>query len=145
MHIFKRLLRWAVILAFGGVLLAVLAVVASRFDGIDLSLLLMPMLLSGVLFDVAFTLARRALAGERLTEAHRGHLYQVAQRGGMPAVWVALTHWGFAVYGGLCSLVFIETAVQWKPYVPLLTLLPQAVWVPYVAVRARRAGVGRWG
>ena len=49
---------------------------ASRFDNVELSFLIVPMLLSGVLFDVAFTLLRRALTGERLTEPHRGHLYQ---------------------------------------------------------------------
>jgi UDP-GlcNAc:undecaprenyl-phosphate GlcNAc-1-phosphate transferase len=108
-------------------------------------LLLMPMLLSGVLFDVAFTLVRRALAGARLTEAHRGHIYQVAQRAGVPAPWVTLTHWGFAVGGGVCSLVFIAVPAAWKPYVPLLALLPQAAWVPFVAFRARAAGIEAWG
>ena len=67
---------------FCGFVLAVLAVVASRFDGVELSFLLVPMLLSGVLFDVAFTLVRRALQREAVTEPHRGHLYQVAQRSG---------------------------------------------------------------
>ena len=71
---------------------------------VEMSFLLVPMLLSGVLFDVAFTLVRRALAGERLTAAHRGHLYQVAQRAGIPAPVVAMVHWGFAVFGGLCCL-----------------------------------------
>jgi UDP-GlcNAc:undecaprenyl-phosphate GlcNAc-1-phosphate transferase len=130
---------------FCGFMLAVLGVVASRFDGIELSLLLVPMMLSGVLFDVAFTLIRRALAGARLTEAHRGHLYQVAQRSGVPATWVTLTHWGFAVVGGACSLAFIAAPTGWKPYVPFLTLLPQAAWVPFVAYRANRAGIQRWG
>src|ERR1019366_5580448 len=87
---------------FCGFMIAVLGVVASRFDGASLSFLLVPMLLSGVLFDVAFTLARRGLEGERVTQAHRGHLYQVAQRSGVPAVAVTLIHWGFAVFGGLC-------------------------------------------
>jgi UDP-GlcNAc:undecaprenyl-phosphate/decaprenyl-phosphate GlcNAc-1-phosphate transferase len=130
---------------FCGFMLAVLAVVASRFDGIELSLLLMPMLLSGVLFDVTFTLGRRALAGERITEAHRGHLYQVAQRAGMPATRVALTHWGFALFGGLVSLLFVAAPSDWKPYIPLLTVLPQLAWLPYVAARAQEAGITRWG
>ena len=65
---------------FLGFMLAILAVAASRFDGVELSFLLMPMLLSGVLFDVAFTLVRRAAQGEAITRPHRGHLYQVAQR-----------------------------------------------------------------
>jgi len=57
---------------FCGFMLAVLAVVASRFQGVAMSFLLVPMLLSGVLFDVGFTLVRRAVAGERLTAPHRG-------------------------------------------------------------------------
>ncbi|HVC59968.1 MAG TPA: MraY family glycosyltransferase [Acetobacteraceae bacterium] len=130
---------------FCGFMLAVLAVVASRFQGVAMSFLLVPMLLSGVLFDVGFTLVRRAMAGERLTAPHRGHLYQVAQRSGVPAPVVALMHWGFAVYGGLCCLVFIAAPTDWKPPVPGLALLPQLAWLGFVAGRARRAGVERWG
>ena len=127
---------------FCGFMLAVLAVVASRFQGLEMSFLLVPMLLSGVLFDVGFTLVRRAVAGERLTAPHRGHLYQVAQRAGVPAPAVALIHWGFAVYGGLCCLVFIALPSQWKPLVPALTLLPQLAWLGFV-VHARQASRDR--
>jgi UDP-GlcNAc:undecaprenyl-phosphate GlcNAc-1-phosphate transferase len=103
------------------------------------------MLLSGVLFDVAFTLLRRAVAGERLTAPHRGHLYQVAQRSGVPAPAVALVHWGFAIYGGLCCLLFIASPTAWKPLVPALTLVPQLAWLGFVVSRAGRAGIERWG
>jgi len=130
---------------FCGFMLAILAVVASRFEGVEFSFLIVPMLLSGVLFDVAFTLARRAVARERLTQPHRGHLYQVAQRSGMPAAAVTLVHWGFAAAGGACCLVFIEAGPAWKPFVPLLALAPQPVWLAYVAHRAHAAGLGRWG
>jgi UDP-GlcNAc:undecaprenyl-phosphate GlcNAc-1-phosphate transferase len=130
---------------FCGFMLAVLAIVASRFDGVELSFLLMPMLLSGVLFDVAFTLARRALQGESITQPHRGHLYQVAQRSGLSPVAVTLVHWGFAVYGGACCLLFIAAPSAYKPPVPFLTLLPQLAWVCFVTNRARAARLGRWG
>jgi UDP-GlcNAc:undecaprenyl-phosphate GlcNAc-1-phosphate transferase len=130
---------------FCGFMLAMLAVVASRFEGVELSFLLMPMLLSGVLFDVAFTLVRRAAAGERVTQAHRGHLYQVAHRSGMPAVIVTLTHWGFATWGGACCLLFIALPSSVKPLVPLLLVPPQAVWLAIVARRARAVGLQRWG
>ncbi len=129
---------------FCGFVLAMLGVVASRFDGVELSFLLVPMLLSGVLYDVAFTLARRALAGEQLTEAHRGHLYQIAQRSGVPAPMVALAHWGFAAYGGVCCLAFIAAPTPLKPFVPGLTVLPQIPWTGYVLVRSRQAGLTRW-
>jgi UDP-GlcNAc:undecaprenyl-phosphate GlcNAc-1-phosphate transferase len=130
---------------FCGFMLAVLAVVASRFDGVELSFLLMPMLLSGVLFDVGFTLMRRALAGEAVTRPHRGHLYQVAQRAGMSPVAVTLTHWGFAIFGGASCLLFIATPSAYKPEVPFITVLPQVPWVWFVVRRARLAGVGSWG
>ena len=130
---------------FCGFLLAVLAVVASRFQGVELSFLIVPMLLSGVLFDVAFTLARRFLAGERLTQPHRGHLYQVAQRSGVPAVTVTLIHWGFAVLGGICCLVFLAAPFAWKPVLPFLILVPQLAWLAFVTGQARRMALGRWG
>ncbi len=130
---------------FCGFMLAVLAVVASRFDGVELSFLLVPMLLSGVLFDVAFTLIRRSLAGEAVTQPHRGHLYQVAQRSGLSPVVVTLIHWAFAIFGGGCCLLFIATPSAHKPEVPFLTLLPQLAWLSFVVVRARAAGISRWG
>jgi UDP-GlcNAc:undecaprenyl-phosphate/decaprenyl-phosphate GlcNAc-1-phosphate transferase len=129
---------------FCGFILAMLGVVASRFDGVELSLLLVPMLLSGVLFDVLFTLIRRALRGERLTAAHRGHLYQVAQRAGMPAPAVTLVHWGFAVWGGLTCLIFIAAPSPTKPFIPFIALLPQPFWLALVAARAHAAGISRW-
>jgi UDP-GlcNAc:undecaprenyl-phosphate/decaprenyl-phosphate GlcNAc-1-phosphate transferase len=130
---------------FCGFILAVLAVVASRFDGVELSFLIVPMLLSGVLFDVAVTLIRRAFAGEALTEPHRGHLYQVAQRSGVPATDVTLVHWGFAVFGGVCAIAFVAAPEWAKPFVPLLTLLPQLCWLGFVVSRAHRSGLTRWG
>jgi UDP-GlcNAc:undecaprenyl-phosphate GlcNAc-1-phosphate transferase len=130
---------------FCGFMLAVLAVVASRFDGVELPFLLVPMLLSGVLFDVAFTLVRRALQGEAITQPHRGHLYQVAQRSGLPAVTVTLVHWGFAVFGGACCLAFIAVPSRLKPPLPFATLLPQVIWVWFVVRLARKAGLRQWG
>jgi UDP-GlcNAc:undecaprenyl-phosphate GlcNAc-1-phosphate transferase len=109
-----------------------------------MSFLLVPMLLSGVLFDVAFTLARRALAGERVTQPHRGHLYQVAQRAGVDGRVVAMLHWGFAVLGGLACLLFVNASTEAKPLVPLLLVIPQLIWLGTVWLLARRAGIGRW-
>jgi UDP-GlcNAc:undecaprenyl-phosphate GlcNAc-1-phosphate transferase len=130
---------------FCGFVLAILAVVASRFDNVELSFLIVPMLLSGVLFDVAFTLVRRTVAGERLTEPHRGHLYQVAHRSGLSAAAVTLVHWGFAGFGGICSLLFLAAPTPAKPFVPLLTLPPQLCWLGFVVSRAKDSGIPRWG
>jgi UDP-GlcNAc:undecaprenyl-phosphate GlcNAc-1-phosphate transferase len=127
---------------FCGFVLAVLGVAAARFGAVEMSFLLVPMLLSGVLFDVAFTLLRRLFAGEKLNEAHRGHLYQVAQRAGMDARWVAAVYWAFAAIGGLAALAFVHAPSAAKPFVPLVLLLPQLAWLVYVSLRAR--GIGRW-
>jgi UDP-GlcNAc:undecaprenyl-phosphate GlcNAc-1-phosphate transferase len=130
---------------FCGFMIAVLGVIASRFDGSELSFLLVPMLLSGVLFDVAFTLIRRSVAGERLTQPHRGHLYQVAQRAGVPAVTVTLIHWGFAVFGGLCGLAFLQVPGDWKLLALGATLAPQVIWLGFVVHTASRNGIAQWG
>jgi UDP-GlcNAc:undecaprenyl-phosphate GlcNAc-1-phosphate transferase len=85
------------------------------------------------------------VAGERLTEPHRGHLYQVAHRSGLSATAVTLVHWGFAGFGGVCSLLFLAAPTPAKPFVPLLTLPPQLCWLGFVASRAKNSGIPRWG
>ncbi len=126
---------------FAGFMMAVIGIAAARFERVELSFLLVPLVLSGVLFDVAFTLARRALIGERLLEAHNAHIYQIAYRSGMDARLVALVHWGFAAFGGLCCVLFVAAAPAGKVPYALLPILPQLVWLAYVAARARRAGI----
>jgi len=126
---------------FCGFVLSVLGIAAARFERVDLSFLIVPMLLNGVLYDVAFTLVRRMLAGERITTPHRTHLYQLAQRTGMPAPAVAALHWLFAAFGGVCCIGFVAAPSPLKPYIPLACLVPQLVWTAYVLVRVRRAGL----
>ena len=128
---------------FCGFLLAVLAVAAGRFEAVDLSIALVPMLLFGVLFDVAFTLLRRFMAGDRLTEAHRSHLYQLAQRSGISALRVTLVHWGFAAWGGLCCALFLMASPVWKPVCVLMVLPPQWFWLVVVSRLTARAGIVR--
>jgi UDP-GlcNAc:undecaprenyl-phosphate GlcNAc-1-phosphate transferase len=129
---------------FCGFVLAVLAVAASRFQSVEMSFLLVPLLLSGVLFDVAFTLVRRALAGERVTSPHRGHLYQVVNRAGIPARDVTLVEWGFTVWGGICCLLFIAASSPIKPLLLLLPLPVQCAWTLWVTRKAKAAAIGRW-
>ena len=128
---------------FCGFVLAVLAVAAGRFQGVDLPLLLVPMLLFGLLWDVVFTLVRRWRAGDRLTQAHRSHLYQVMHRAGWDARGVTLVHWAFTLWGGLCCLLFVS-AGAWKPLAVLLVVPPQVLWTAAVMRRARRIGLAKW-
>ncbi len=129
---------------FCGFMLALFGVAATRFEGVPLSFLLVPFLLSGVLYDVAFTLIRRALAGENLARAHNGHLYQVARRAGLDARAVAALHWGFAGLGGLAALGFLAAPPAIRPAMGLLPLAVQLGWTRYVIARARAAGLARW-
>lgn len=127
---------------FAGFTMAVLAVAAARFDTAQLSFLIVPLLLFGLLFDAAFTLGRRALMGERLAEGHRTHLYQLAQRSGMGVRAVAATHWGFAVFHAALAFLFLQLASAYKPLVVVPALAVQVAWLSYVIQRMRRAGVG---
>lgn len=129
---------------FCGFVLAMLGVAAARFGGVDMSLLLVPMLLNGVLFDVAFTLVRRLFNGNRLTQAHRSHLYQIAHRAGVDSRLVAAVHWGFAALGGLIATAFVAAPPMLKPALPLLLLLPQMLWMAYVILLARNEEIGPW-
>jgi UDP-GlcNAc:undecaprenyl-phosphate GlcNAc-1-phosphate transferase len=129
---------------FCGFVLAVLAIAASRFERVEMSFILVPMLLFGVMFDVAFTLARRLLSGQSVTRPHRSHLYQVAHRSGMSATAVALVHWVFAGMGGVCCLVFISASTEFKTFLPAAPVLPQLIWLAYVVWRSNKARLSAW-
>lgn len=128
---------------FCGFILAVLGVAAARFEQVGSSVLIVPMLLSGVLFDVIFTLVRRALAHEPLARAHRSHIYQVAHRSGLDALTITMVHWGFAAWGGAMMLLTVSGGPWWRWVGVLLLLPPQLAWLAWIAGRSRHAGL-RW-
>jgi UDP-GlcNAc:undecaprenyl-phosphate GlcNAc-1-phosphate transferase len=129
---------------FCGFMLALFGIAAARYGAAPLSFLLVPLLLSGVLFDVAFTLVRRLFAGQNIVQAHRGHLYQIAARAGMSPVAVALVHWGFVGAGGLAAIGFRAAAPAWKLPVLLLPAAVQLAWAGYVILLARRNKLTNW-
>ncbi len=129
---------------FCGFMLALFGVAAARFEQVQMSFLLVPFLLSGVLYDVTFTLIRRLLARENIARAHHGHLYQVVRRAGMDARLVAIIHWLFAVLGGVTAIGFVRAPSVPKLWIGLVPLAVQMIWTLYVGVRARQAGIGRW-
>jgi Fuc2NAc and GlcNAc transferase len=61
--------------------------------------------LAGIFLDAAVTLVRRARRGERLSEAHRSHLYQRLANGGMGHPRVALVYGGLSAAAGAASLL----------------------------------------
>lgn len=127
---------------FCGFVIAVLAVASARFDAAELSFLLVPLLLFGLLFDAGITLLRRAAMGEPLAAPHRTHLYQLAQRSGMPVRAVAAVHWGFTAFHAALAVLFLHLPPWGKPLVVLPALAVQLLWLAYVAWRVRRAGIG---
>ena len=129
---------------FCGFMLALFGVAATRFEGVALSFLLVPFLLSGVLYDVTFTLIRRTCARENIARAHNGHLYQVVRRAGMDARLVAAIHWGFAMLGGVTAIAFLNTPGWERIAIGLAPLAVQLAWTDYVVRRARTAGLNKW-
>lgn len=127
---------------FAGFMLAVLAVAAARFDALQVSFLIVPLLMFGLLFDAGFTLARRALMRERLAEGHRTHLYQLAQRSGVKVRAVAAVHWGFAASHAALAVVFLALPPFFKPLIVVPALVVQLAWLGFVVRRMRAAGVG---
>lgn len=128
---------------FAGFMLAVLGVAAAGFEATgQVSFLIVPLLLFGLLFDATFTLARRALAGERVSAPHRSHLYQMAQRTGVPVRVVAGLHWGFALLHAALAFAFLGLAPAEKPLVVVPAVAVQLAWAAYVLRRMRRSGTG---
>ncbi len=125
---------------FCGFMLAGLGLAASRAAP-GIPILLVPMLLFGLLFDVVFTLARRAHAGDRLTEAHRSHLYQVAHRSGLPAWLITLAAWSFVAVGAAAALTLRRRGIV---AAALMLALPQLAWLAFVHRRAQTAALPRW-
>jgi UDP-GlcNAc:undecaprenyl-phosphate/decaprenyl-phosphate GlcNAc-1-phosphate transferase len=126
---------------FAGFMLAVLAVAAAGFEQSQVSFLIVPLLLFGLLFDASFTLARRILMRERVAAAHRGHLYQMAQRAGVPVRVVAGVHWAFALLHAALAVWFLNVSADAKPWVGAPALAVQIAWAGYVMLRMRRAGL----
>jgi UDP-GlcNAc:undecaprenyl-phosphate GlcNAc-1-phosphate transferase len=127
---------------FAGFMLAVLAVAAAGFEQSQVSFLIVPLLIFGLLFDAGFTLLRRALMGERVGAAHRTHLYQMAQRAGVPVRMVAGLHWGFTLFHAGLAVWFLNVPAEVKPWVGAPALAVQLLWTGYVMLRMRQAGIG---
>lgn len=127
---------------FAGFVLAVLAVAAARFDGQQVSFLIVPLLLFALLFDTGFTLLRRLAMGERVSAPHRTHLYQLAERSGWPAARVTALHWSFALFQAGLAALFLRLSPAAKPLIVVPALLAQLAWLAVVARRVRRAGIG---
>lgn len=114
---------------FCGFILAVLSI--TQWQENEASGLALPLALLVLLFDVGVTLVRRLLAGERLTDAHRGHSYQLLHRSGVPAVWVTAGVWALSAWGAACA-----AWATWYAAIPLASA-PLVIWTAWAWRRAR--------
>ena len=128
---------------FCGFMLAGLGLAASHASP-TIPILLVPMLLVGLLFAVVFTLVRRVMARDRLTEAHRSHLYQIAHRSGLPAWLITLAEWSFVLSGAVAAALLEQREPASAAAAIAALGLPQAIWLVVVVRRARRVRLGRW-
>ena len=107
--------------------------------------LLGPALLFPLIYDVVFTLLRRGHAGQRLVQAHRGHLYQILHRSHMPAPAISALEWCMTLWGSAIACLVAPTASLWGSAGGLaLLMLPQLAWTAFAVIRARTYPVGEW-
>lgn len=127
--------------AFLGFTFAVLAIVAARYDHSHTSFFVMPLLLFNFIYDTAFTFFRRFLNGEKVTEPHRTHLYQLFQRLGYSHGAVSCFHYGLCFLQGLAAvwMVNIPDGRRVLLFVPFLVI--QVVYSCIILRSGEKAGL----
>ncbi|RBM09228.1 MraY family glycosyltransferase [Novacetimonas cocois] len=103
----------------------------------------MLLLLANFMGDVLFTLGRRYYEGESVMTAHRGHLYQIAHRTGLPCTIIAPLAWGGCLLGGTMAWM-VRAGLVSLPLAFVLALGPQVAWAAYVIYRTRAHPIGLW-
>ena len=129
--------------AFLGFVFATMAIIAARYDQSHTSFLVMPLLLFNFIFDTTFTLTRRLLAGKKITEAHRDHLYQLFNQSGHSHRTVMLTHYGMCIAQGVGAFAMVQISGNQRLLVFLPFIAMQTIYGFWVIVKARRAGLLR--
>jgi UDP-GlcNAc:undecaprenyl-phosphate GlcNAc-1-phosphate transferase len=127
--------------AFLGFVFAVLAIIAARYDHSHTSFLVMPLLLFNFIYDTFFTFMRRLFRGDRVTEAHRTHLYQLLNRLGYSHRAVALFHYGVCILQGMGAIWMVNILGAERAVVFLPFLVFQIVYTCIVIQRAGKRGL----
>lgn len=126
---------------FLGFVLAVMAVMAGRFDDSHVSFYVMPLLFFHYIWDTAYTFIRRYRAGESVTKAHRGHLYQLMNRLGLSHARVSTIYVLIGVLQGLGAMVLVNVDGELRVLVFVPFIVLQMVLTMAVTRRARVAGL----
>ncbi len=111
---------------FLGFVFAAIAVIAAEYDTSRTSLLIMPLLFFHFIFDTTFTFFRRLLAGQKIAQAHRGHLYQLMNRLGVSHLGVGVAHFAVTAAQGVGALAL--TGIDSRNRI--------LVFIPYLAFQA---------
>lgn len=106
---------------FLGYVFAVLALASENSGG--LPLLVWIVLLGVFVTDATVTLIRRLFKGEKLSEAHRSHVYQLAVQNGFSHKQVTLTVLGTNMVLGLGTMVMIRWTNWLLPMTVILALV----------------------
>lgn len=101
-------------------------------------------LLFGIIYDVTFTLIRRAKEKDPLLQAHRSHLYQMAHRCGIKAALITLIQWGFCIWGGLIILFIPLTNLFSIVCAYSLLMIPQILWTLFIFYKIKQYNIKKW-
>ena len=123
---------------FLGLVFAVMAVIAARYDHSHTSLFVVPLLLFHFIFDTVFTFFRRLLAGEHLFTAHRSHLYQLLNRIGYSHKRVASIYSAMAVCQGVTAVWMVKSLGAERVYVYVIFCIGYGIFAKVVMSTARR-------
>ena len=126
---------------FLGFTLAALAVAGASHDAGHISALVMPLLLFHFIFDTIFTLFRRILDGEKVTQAHRGHLYQLMNRLGASHVQVSLFHYAVGLAQAVGAFIFVTVGGNYGWLVLLPFIIFEGIYAYTIMRAARRKGL----
>jgi UDP-GlcNAc:undecaprenyl-phosphate GlcNAc-1-phosphate transferase len=126
---------------FLGFALAGLAVYAAGAAGGHFPFLVMPLLMFHFIFDTCFTFCRRLFSGQKVTQAHRGHLYQLMNRLGASHFQVSLFHWavGLAQAAAALAMLSLDGGAQFLAFVPFVVF--EASYVAVIMRAVRRRGI----
>ena len=126
---------------FLGFSFASLAVIAAEIDASRTSFLVVPLLFFNFIFDTIFTFCRRAMRGEKLTQAHRTHLYQLLNQLGLSHVQISLFHICVTVAQGVGALILIGYGPDKRMLVFLPFLGFQIIYTAVIIAFARKRGI----
>jgi UDP-GlcNAc:undecaprenyl-phosphate GlcNAc-1-phosphate transferase len=128
--------------AFLGFTFAVLAIMAARYDHSHTSFFVMPLLLFHFIYDTAFTFSRRLLSGQKVTEPHRTHLYQLFQRLGYSHPAVTVFHCGLSLLQGLAAVLMVHAPGDSRRLLFFTPFIAFEVIYSYLIMRAaKKAGL----